>query len=188
VPSRRDFVRLAGLSAATGSGLALAACGAEGRGRTVPSEEIAAVASAAVLAAALEIERTAATAYETGIRLLGGRARALAGRILSQERDHADALEQAIERLGGAPSEPQPHERYAAGFPPLRRADDFLAFAIDVANTASAAYLDALPKLSSPEAQSVVSAILANEAQHLALLSAASGRPPLAAPFVRGTT
>lgn len=186
MPSRRDFLRLAGLGTA-GPGLVLAGCGTEGRGRTVPTEVVAAMASAGVLEAALEIERTAAAAYEAGLELLEGRALRLGRRILRQEREHAAALGRAIESLGAAPVAPQPAERYAVGFPPLREAEDFLAFALDIANTAAAAYVDALPKLSVPEVQALVSAILANEGQHVALLSAALGRPALASPFVKGT-
>jgi len=52
---------------------------------------------------------------------------------------------------------------------------------------AIAAYLDALPKLSSPDLRATAAAIVTTEAEHVSVLLGALGRPPVPTAFVTGT-
>ena len=55
-----------------------------------------------------------------------------------------------------------------------------------IENTAIAAYLDALPKLSSPDLRATAASIVTNEAQHVSVLQGALARPEVPAAFVVG--
>lgn len=61
-----------------------------------------------------------------------------------------------------------------------------LRFALDLENTAIAAYIDALPKLSQGDLRATAAGIIANEAEHVTVLLDALGRDPLPAAFVTG--
>lgn len=82
--------------------------------------------------------------------------------IARQERAHADALEQVIRAARGAPS-----NRFLKT-PPK-------GSAAEVKQTAIAAYMDALPKLSDERHRRLVASILAVEGEHLATLTAQLG-------------
>jgi rubrerythrin len=73
-----------------------------------------------------------------------------------------------------------------AGFPTLRSAGDFLNFALDIENTAVAAYLDSLAALNTPPLRSEVASIMTNEAEHLAVISGLLLRPQVPDSFVTG--
>ena len=53
-----------------------------------------------------------------------------------------------------------------------------LRFAIELENTAIAAYIDALPKLSQGDLRATAAAIVTNEAEHIAVLLDALGDEP----------
>ena len=61
-----------------------------------------------------------------------------------------------------------------------------LRFALDLEQTAIAAYIDALPKLSNGDVRATAAAIITNEAEHAAVLLDALGRDPVPAAFVTG--
>ena len=61
-----------------------------------------------------------------------------------------------------------------------------LRFAVDLENTAIAAYIDALPKLSDGDLRATAASIITNEAEHLSLLLDALGRDPTPSAFVTG--
>jgi rubrerythrin len=136
----------------------------------------------AVLNSALDLENMTIAAYEAALPRLRGSSRALARRLGEQEGAHADALAEAIRQLGGTPSKPKP----AYSFPRLRSQSAALRFATGIENTAIAAYLDSLPRLSSPDLRGTAAAILTDEAEHLAVLLGALGRPQLPEAFVTG--
>ena len=55
-----------------------------------------------------------------------------------------------------------------------------------IENRAIAAYLDALPKLSSPDLRATVASIVTTEAEHASVLLGALGRPQVPSAFVVG--
>ena len=61
-----------------------------------------------------------------------------------------------------------------------------LRFAIGLEEVAIAAYVDAVPRLSSPDLRATVSQIATNEAEHLSVLRQALGREPAPQAFVTG--
>ena len=186
-PSRRAFVRAGGATLLGGAAAALATCGGGGKKTTETTVSTTqAQGDAAVLNAALELEHTAIAAYETGLKLMKGKARAAASEFLAQEHEHAAALTRAIAQLGTVPVKPRPISAYAAGFPPLHTAGEFLEFALDVENTAVAAYLDSMAALNTDPLRAEVSSIMTNEAQHMSVIYGLLGRPQVPNAFVTG--
>jgi rubrerythrin len=167
--SRREFLRLTGLTGVGASAL-LAACGGDeevelGAPRVSPVER-----DVRILNSALDLEYTAIAAYEGGVGLLRGEARELGGRFLGHEREHAERLGQAIRDLGGTPNRPRRNEEYLRQFPNLRTQRDVLRFAVDLENAVVEAYVDAIPRISSPELRQTSAAIVSNEAEHISVL------------------
>jgi rubrerythrin len=185
--SRRAFIRVTGATFLGGSAAAIAACGGGKKQDTQTTiSTTQAQGDAAVLNAALELEHTAIAAYETGLKQLKGAALADAREFLAHERQHAAALTKAVAGLGSVPVKPRPMSAYAAGFPALGSASDFLNFALDIESTAVAAYLDSLAALNTPPLRSEVASIMTNEAEHLAVISGLLGRPQVPSAFVTG--
>jgi rubrerythrin len=171
--SRREFFRVAGLTTVGGSAAFLAACGGddeeEGQGTGARSTGDG-QGDVRILNAALDLENTAIAAYTAGATLLKGDALAVGKQFLGHEQEHAGGLGQAIKDLGGTPNKAKSAEEYGQGFPSLRSQRDVIAFAIDLENMAIAAYIDAIPKLSSGELRQTGAAIVANEAEHVSVL------------------
>ena len=189
--SRRDFFRLAGLATAGGSVVFAAACGDDddsGGGSTAAVMENGAGGErdVMILNAALDLENTAIAAYTAGAALLKGPVLATGKLFLAQEQEHAAGLAQAIRDLGGTPNKAKPAAAYAKGFPKLRSQNDVLRFAVDLENTAVAAYVDAIPKLSEPKLRQTAAAINTNEAEHISVLLGALGKPPVPDAYVTG--
>jgi len=179
--SRRAFFRTAGVGLAGGSAVLLAACGGDdGGAATGPAS--GSTPDVEILNSALDLENTAVAAYAAGARHLKGSVRATGVQFLSQEREHAAALGQAIKQLGGTPTK----TKAAYDFPEFKGQEDVLNFALDLEGTAVAAYIDALPKVSDPELRGTASAILTNEAEHISVLLGALGRPQVPSAFVIG--
>jgi rubrerythrin len=181
-PSRRELFRICGVTA-TGAGVSLiAGCGGGedrppfgGRGGGGGAGDVK------LLNAALDLEHTAIAAYTAGAQRLKGTGLAVGRTLLRHEQEHADHLARAIRGLGGTPNRPKPAAEYARSFPRLRSQSDVLRFAVDLENTAVRAYLDAIPRLSSGELRQTAAAILASEAEHIAiLLGEANPRDPAA--------
>ncbi len=194
--SRRDFFRLAGITTVAGSAVFIAACGGEedessgadtGSSPGVSGSEM----DITILNSALGLEHTAIAAYTAGAALLKGDTLAIGQQFLTHEQEHADALSQAISNLGGTPSQAKSEDEYAQGFPSLANQTDVLTFTVDLENMGIAAYVDAIPKLSSGELRQSAAAIVSNEAEHVSVLLAAlnPGEPAKAVPdaFVTGT-
>lgn len=188
--ARRRLLQATG-AALTGSVAAsLAACGSGGGGSGgVPATttELEPQGSAGsrdvtILNSSLDLENMAIAAYQAALPLLRGSVLAAGRRVLDQEREHADGLAQAIRQLGGAPNKPR--ARYE--LPRLRGEEGALRFAVDVENTAIAAYMDSLPQLMSPDLRGTAAAILTDEAEHLAVLLGSLGRPQAPQALVTG--
>lgn len=186
--SRRIFFHRSGVALAGGSAVFLAACGDDNKDGastvSTPTGGNAAQGDIEVLNSALDLENMAVAAYTAGAALLKGKVLAAGKLFAEQEQEHADGLTQAIKDLGGTPNKAKKVDEY--GFPSLGSQEDVLNFALDIENTAVAAYIDALPKLSSPELRGTAAAIVTNEAEHISVLLGALGKPQAPDAFVVG--
>lgn len=178
--SRRTFLRSAGLTVSGGSVVFLAACG---RGSSPkPAVGGSDAADIAILGNALDLEQTAIAAYTAGMPLLAEGMQKTAKQVLLQEFAHAGELATLIKHAGGKPSLPAPS--YKLGHP--RRPAEVLALLDMVERSSITAYVDAVPKVSSRAARAKLASILANEAQHIALVRQALGRTPAPEALVSG--
>ena len=190
--SRRRLLAVAGAGlAGSASAAALAACGADETGgdggEEAPTDTAAQGGSAGsadvvILNQALDLEFASVAAYTAAGRELRGAELQAAHGFLAQEQQHADALAQAIRQLGATPNRP----RADYGLPELGGAGDALELISDSEERAIATYIGLLPKLTSPDLRGTAAAILTNEAEHLAVVREARGRPPAPDALVTG--
>jgi len=188
---RRRFFQLAGVTLGGGTATVLSACGNKDSKREAIQGERAvnsatdspegAVADVNVLNEALELEHEAVAAYSAALEVLTGSALRAGRTFRDHEREHVQALTRAIRDLGGRPTKPGRFE-----FPRLRTQEEVLRFAVELENGAVAAYVDAIPKLDDPDLRSTAASIVANEAEHLAVLHEAMGERAVPAAFVTG--
>lgn len=174
--SRRRFLGASGVACAGGSAAFVAACGGGAKKDKGASSDVV------ILNSAIDLENMVIAAYTAGAPLLKGEVLKLGREFLGQEKEHADALSTAVTQLGGAANQPRP----SYDFPRVRSQPDVLRLATMIEDTAIAAYLDALPKLSSADLRATVASIATNEAEHVAVLQGALGRPQVPAAFVVG--
>ena len=170
--SRREFLRLASVTGVAGSAVFLAACGGEedDSGGGLRDRASSGERDVRILNVAVDLEHTAVAAYTAGLALMEGDAREAGRKVLAHEREHAAGLGQAIKDLGGTPNQPRRSDEYRTRFPNLKTQEDALRFAVDLENMAVEAYLEAIPKLSSPDLRQTAAAIVANEAEHISVL------------------
>ena len=183
--SRRRFFERSGVlvGAAGGSAMFLAACGDDATTpNAVTGPDESDQADVEILNGALDLELLAVAAYKAGAARLQGRMLEVVKRFLEQEQAHADGLAAAIEDAGGQPN----RAKSSYDFPAMRTQTDVLRFAIDLENTAIAAYIDALPKLTQGDLRATAASIITNEAEHVAVLLEALGQNPMPSAFVTG--
>ncbi len=181
--SRRELI---------GRGLAFA--GAAAASSSIPgllgaNDALAAGDDKVVLESAISLEQSAVLAYEAaGDTGKLGRATGLAKLFARQEQRHADALVQALQTMGGTPPAKPTRAGEVTGLPTALRgnATVLLTFAVELETMALAAYYGALAKLRSPELLSTATSIMANEAQHLAILRQELHTNPSPEAFVTG--
>ena len=180
--SRRRFFRTSGVSLAGGSAMFLAACTDDTKNPVKIGPDESDQADVEILNGALDLELMAVAAYKAGARLLRGPVLQIGQTFLEQEQEHADGLASAIKDADGMPN----RAKSTYDFPVMRSQADVLRFALDLEQTAIAAYIDALPKLSNGDVRATAAAIITNEAEHAAILLDALGRDPVPAAFVTG--
>jgi rubrerythrin len=183
--SRRRFFQRSGVivGAAGAPAMLLAACGdSDATPDIVTGPDESDQADVEILNGALDLELQAVAAYKIGAGRLRGSMLDFAKTLLEQEQEHADALAAAIEDAGGTPN----RAKSSYDFPTLRDQTAVLRFAVTLENTAIAAYIDALPKLSQGELRATAAGIITNEAEHLAVLLDALGMNPAPSAFVTG--
>jgi rubrerythrin len=182
--TRRRLLHRTALGAGAGSAWVLGGCGDDTKSpfaATLPDESDD--ADVELLNLALDLELEAVAAYKAAAGMLRGDALAAAKRFVEHEQEHASRLTAAIREAGGKPNRP----RRSYDFPPLRSQQDALRFAISLEDVAIAAYIDLLPKLGRGELRATAAAIVANEAEHVAVLRTALGEEPVPAAFVVGS-
>jgi rubrerythrin len=181
--SRRRFFHMSGIGFVGGSAMFLAACGDDTKSpnaTTAPDESDE--ADVEILNSALDLEFMAVAAYKAGAAHLTGDALKAGKLFLEQEQEHADGLTSAIKDADGVPN----RAKASYDFPRLRSQQDVLRFAIDIENTAIAAYIDALPKLGKGDLRATAASIVSNEAEHIAVLLGALGEQQVPSAFVVG--
>jgi hypothetical protein len=130
----------------------------------------------------LRLEHVGIAAYTAGTPLLAP-ATVKAGKLfLNDELSHAGALAGLINAAGGKPIKPAPS--YELGHP--RTSQEVLALLHQVESAQIGAYLAALPRLAPSSVKRSVAAILANDAQHVAVVRAALGQTAVPSAFVTG--
>ncbi|MGH2944135.1 MAG: DUF4439 domain-containing protein [Solirubrobacteraceae bacterium] len=180
--SRRRFFRMSGVSVAGGSAVFLAACADDTSAPVVTGPDESDQADVEILNGALDLELMAVAAYKAVASQLRGDVLQVGKAFLEQEQEHADGLASAIKDAGGMPN----RAKSSYDFPELRSQSGALRFAVELENTAIAAYIDALPKLTKRDLRATAAAITTTEAEHLAVLREALGTEPVPAAFVTG--
>jgi rubrerythrin len=186
--TRRAFLRLAGVTSLGGSAAFLAACGGGGGGKPATGPATTATINASadvdIVNGAIDLENTAIAAYAAAAKLLTGDARAIARQFLTHEMAHADALSKAVQQFGGTPSQPQTNYEPIVGSAKTPTA--VLKLALRLENTAVAAYVHAIGRLTDPKLRQTVASIVTDEAEHISVLRTQLGLSPVPAAFVKG--
>jgi hypothetical protein len=185
-PSRRQLLTAATGIAAAGGAVLLAGCG--GSSSSSPRIRVKKVngvprGDVPMLQHLLDLEHLAIAAYTASTPLFASYwEQKAAEQFLEQELAHAGEIAGLI-RKGGAKGH-KPRESYALGHPRTR--GDVLRLLHRIESAQISAYLYAIPRLSGNDVRPALGAILANEAQHVAVLRAYQGQPPVPAAFVTG--
>ena len=178
--SRRGWLRAAGAGVA--GALVAAGCGSQSLKAQVHNSKPVLQSDVDLLGHLLYLEHVAIAAYTAGTPLLPP-ATVKAGQLfLNDELSHAGDLAGLIRAAGAKPPKPAPS--YPLGHP--RTGEEVLALLHAVERAQIAAYLDALPRLRPGTLKQQVASILANDAQHLAVVRAALHLPAVPSAFVTG--
>jgi Ferritin-like domain len=183
-PSRRGL--LTGAAAVAGSAL-LGACGRA----SVPGPPVVPVRNPTpeqsrqdtpILLQAIALERRTVAAYIAAIPLLRPAERVWAKSFLDEELEHVGEVITLL-RLAGT-TVPDPAPSYAIGHPhdsagALRVLDQLEALQTEQ-------WMQWIPRLSAGTMRAAAASVVANDAQHLAALRGALGRPSLSSAFVAG--
>ncbi len=177
--SRRNLLLAAGTGLA---GALLAGCGGESIKQQVHNSQPALSNDVDLLNHLLHLEHTAIAAYTAGIPLLD-QPTAKAGQLfLNDEISHAGDVAGLVREAGGKPIKPAPS--YALGHP--RTSEEVLMLLHAVENAQIAGYLYAIQQLEPGVVKQQVASILANDAQHVAVVRAALGQSAIPSAFVTG--
>lgn len=183
--SRRGLLKAAGAVAAGGAALVLTACSGSHNSSaqtTTTGGAIQSSGDADLLNSLLDLEHLGIAAYTAGIPLLSPVGRKDGQLFLTQELSHSGELAGLVHQAGGKPHKGR--ETYDLGHP--RTADDVLRLLHRIERAQIAAYLDAIPKVSLGSTRAALAAVLANDAQHIAVLRLMLGRRPIPAAIVNG--
>jgi len=141
-----------------------------------------------VLNEGLQGEYFGITAYDAalGSGLLSDKVAAVARQFQADHRAHAQAIGEAIERLGGRASAAKSWKEYAAMYPPPKLASeaDVLRYAASLERSAAVADTKAVAKLRDPALRTLFARIGGVESMHWALLRSTLGEPPIPDSFL----
>lgn len=183
-PTRRNLLSCFGAGLGAGAVVVVAGCGGSAHEKGIRSAPPSAQsADIALLNRALDLEHETVAAYTAGIPLLTGRAKKATQQFLDQELSHAGELYGLIKQAKGTPVKPRPD--YELGHP--RSSDEVLNLVHGLERRQIALYLGMITRLSPGSVRAAITAILANDAQHVAIVRSAIGLPPLRGPLVTGT-
>jgi hypothetical protein len=174
------LLRAAGVGLA--GALAAAGCGKQSLREQVHNSAPVLNTDVGLLQQLLHLEHMGIAAYTAGTPLLAP-ATVKAGKLfLNDELSHAGALAGLIRAAGATPIKPAPS--YDLGHP--RTSQEVLALLHRIESAQIGAYLAALPRLAPYSVRRSVVAILANDAQHVAVVRAAQGQTAVPSAFVTG--
>jgi bacterioferritin (cytochrome b1) len=177
--SRRWLLRAAGAGL---GGMVAAACGHQSLRTQVHNAKPVLHSNVALLNHLLDLEHMAIAAYTAGTPLLSASVFKAGRLFLNDEISHAGDLAGLVKAFGGKPVKPAPS--YALGHP--HTSDEVLALLHKIEQAQIAAYLETIPRLRPGVVKQQVASILANDAQHVAVVRAALGQPAVPSPFVTG--
>jgi ferritin-like protein len=177
--SRRNMLLAAGAGLA---GAIVAGCGSQSLRQQVNNSQPVLSSDVDLLNSLLHLEHVAIAAYTAGIPLLDQPTATAAQLFLNDEIYHAGDLAGLVREAGGKPIKPAPS--YTLGHP--RNSREVLTLLHSVENAQIAGYLYAIPRLEPGVLKQEVTAILANDAQHVAVVRFALGRPAIPSAFVTG--
>ncbi len=184
--SRRALLGRVGATLAGAGLLGLAGCGARakvGRGSVENAPAAVKQSDVEILTGLLELERRTVAAYTASVPLLGRPDAHIARQFLAEELQHTGELLSLIKAAGGKPV-PRPAS-FDLGHPTGR------AGVLELLHTLErlqiTAYLDAIPRLSPASVRAAASSILANDAQHVAIIRQSRGMTAVPAAFLTAT-
>jgi hypothetical protein len=180
--SRRKLLSAAGGAAAVLASQLATACGSHSRMHVGAIPKPIGETDVGYLNHALDLKHYAVGAYTAATPLLRGRDHAVAKRFLGQDLTHVSELISLIKRADGTPNLPQ--STYDLGHPHGTRG--ILDLLEGAENALVAGYLELLPKVSPGSVRSILGSIIANDAQHLAVLHLQLRRNPIPSAFVAG--
>jgi hypothetical protein len=102
----------------------------------------------------------------------------------SDHIQHRDVVSTEITARGGQPLESLSADKYAQAFPPLATQADIVAYAIELEAGATRLYVATVPEFEDRSLALLGAEIGAVEAQHWAVLLAASGSNPVPSPII----
>jgi len=183
VKTRRDFLKaaaMAGVSSTVlfaGPSLALAAGDKE--------------KDVAIMNTALGLEHQAIAAYMAGAgtKLLSDPVLNVAVKFMKQHQEHRDALAKTIKAFGGKPVEAKASYDVGkiasdVGVKELKSEKDIVMLAMKLEAQATSAYYGAIPGIASKDVLKAAVSIMADEAQHTAILRNALGEDAVPSAFV----
>ncbi len=176
--SRRELIAGAG---AAGGALVVAGCGTRSLRSRVKKGAKVVPADVGVLNQLLALEYYAVAAYTAGIPFLPHPEHKSAKQFLGQEVTHASTLAGLIKQAGGKPVDPAPN--YDLG---RSREPDIIALLHRLEAEQLQAYIQLIPALTKGKLRATAAAIMANDAQHLAVLRQQQGQAPIPSPFATG--
>jgi hypothetical protein len=178
-PSRRGLLRAAGAGVA---GLLVAGCGGESLRLQANNSAPVLDTDIDLLNQLLHLEHIGIAAYTAGTPLLAPAVTKAGALFLNDELSHAGALAGLVKAAGGKPIKQEPS--YPLGHP--RNSREVLELLHAIENMQISAYLGALTRLSPGFVKQSVVSIMANDAQHVAVVRAALHQPAVPSAFVTG--
>ena len=182
VKTRRDFLKAAAMAGVSTSilfgGPTLALAGDKEKDVTIMNT-------------ALGLEHQAIAAYQAGAetKLLSDPVLQVAVKFMKQHQEHRDALAKTIKAFGGKPVEAQ--AKYdvgkiasGVGVKEIKSEKDVVTLAMELERQATSAYYGAIPSIASKDVLKAAVSIMADEAQHTAILRNALGQDPVPSAFV----
>jgi Ferritin-like domain len=183
--SRRALLSSAGATLAGVAALTLAGCGRQakaGHEAVKKAKPPIQQADIDILGGLLRLERRTVAAYTAGGPLLTRPDALMARQFLDEELQHTGELLSLITAAGGIGA-PRPAS-FDLGHPTSDA--EVLALLHSLERAQIVAYLAAIPRLSPGPVRAAVASILANDAQHLAVLRLTQGLNPAPSAFVSG--
>jgi rubrerythrin len=184
IQTRRNFLKLAAMAGVASSVVLAGPSGVLAAGGDKEND-------VKIMNVALGLEHQAIAAYQAGAetKLLSDPTLKVAVKFQDHHKQHRDALAKTVKAYGGKPVDAQAKYDVAGlaaanGVKQLAGEKDIVQLAMKLEAGATSAYLGAIPGLKTVDVIKAAIAIMADEAQHTAVLRAALGEDPVPSAFV----